>query len=314
MLRLSSLIIAVGLFSAPALAQDEEGDIMFAPDDEQPAEAPQQPQPEPTPAPAPEEAVKVPETPASDAAGEGDSAVQLRVRGKAPDRVFGTYRVRVKYNRPDFDDGMRFYDEAYNKPSDYPSFDADWFAWDWYVTLGLKFGMGYYTDEGHALKAKSGVAKAKEDLDPDDVEEDPNGKTTLTLIPLSTSLTAQMTPFKGKWLVLDGWIGVERVYWQEVRNGAGTATTTAMIQDTATESKDETLTNKGWKNGTVIGAAANILLNPLDEQGANSMRGSMGLGYIYLSPFFEIARSTNKDGVSWGRKIIGLGFTFETVK
>ncbi len=320
MLRLSSVVIAMGLLALPAFAQDDEGEILFAPEEDDSGKKPAEtPAPAATPAPvaepakAGEEPLAVPDQPAQD---PSEGGVQIRVRGKTPDRVFGRYRVRVNYNRPAFDDGMRFYDEAYGTPSAYPSLDADWFAWDWYVTFGLKFGMGYYTDDGHALKAKSGVVKDKSDLDPDDVEEDTNGKTSLTLVPLQASFAAEMTPFSKKWLVLDGWIGVERIYWQEVRTGGATSTTTkaAMIEE-PTENKDETLTNKGWKQGTVIGASANILLNPIDEQGAASMRGSMGLGYIYLSPFVEIVRSRNKeDQVSFGRKIIGLGFTFETVK
>lgn len=312
MLRLSSVVLALGLSALPAFAQDDEGggSIEFAPDDEAPAPA-AKPEPVATPEPpkAGEEPLKVPEEQARD---EGESGVHIRVRGKTPDRVFGSYRVRVNYNKPDFNDGMRFYDEAYGSPSAYPSFDADWFAWDWYVTLGLKFGMGFYTDDGHALKATGG--KAKEDLQEEDVVEDENGKTSLTLVPLQASLAAEMTPFSKKWLVLDGWIGIERIYWQEVRTGGGSQSTTAAMIEETPATKDETLTNKGWKNGTVIGAAANILLNPIDEQGAASMRGSMGLGYIYLSPFMEIVRSTNKDGVSFGRKILGLGFTFETTK
>lgn len=315
MLRLSSvfllpsaLVMTMSLVAVPAFAQDDEGDIQFAPNDDEPA-------PPPSPPVAPTDAVQGPERPVQDP--EADGNVQIHVRGKAPDRVFGTYRVRVSYNRPEFNDGMRFYNETYGKPSAYPTFTADWFAWDWYATLGLKFGMGYYTDDGHALKTKEGVTKAKADLEPTDLEQDKNGKTSLTLIPLQVSLAAEMTPFAKKWLVLDGWIGVERIYWQEVRTGGGGSSTSpaAVMEDpTATDSKDSTLTNKGWKNGTVIGASANILLNPLDEQGAASMRGSMGLGYIYLSPFMEIARSTNKDGVSFGRKVYGVGFTFETVK
>ncbi len=317
MLRLSSLVIAMGLLALPAFAQDDEGEIQFAPEEDgalKPADSPA-PAATPTPASEPakvgEEPLAVPDQPAED---PSEGGVKMRVRGKTPDRVFGRYRVRVNYNpRPAFDDGMRLYKDAYNSTSDYPSFDADWFAWDWYVTLGLKFGVGYYTDDGHALKRKSGVVKEKGDLESGDVEQDSNGRTTLTLVPMQASFAAEMTPFSKKWLVVDAWIGREWTYWQEVRTGATTATA-AMIEE-PTENKDETLTNKGVAKGTVIGAAANILLNPIDEQGAASMRGSMGLGYIYLSPFIMIVKSTDSNHqVSFGRKVIGLGFTFETVK
>lgn len=316
MMRLSSLVrltLALGLWAPlAAFAQDEEGSIQFAPDEDAAAPADKPTAPSSAKSDAAPEPVNVPTQPAQDP--EADGTVQIRVRGKTPERVFGTYRVRVNYNRPDFNDGLKFYDEAYGKPSAYPSLDADWFAWDWYVTLGLKFGLGYYTDDGHALKSKT-AGKTKDTVTEDDVEQDQNGKTSLTLVPLQASFAAEMTPFSGKWLVIDGWIGVERLYWQEVRTGGGSTTTkAAMIADNSADNKDETLTNKGWKNATVVGAAANILLNPIDEQGAASMRGSMGLGYIYLSPFVEIVRTKGDDGVSFGRKIMGLGFTFESTK
>jgi hypothetical protein len=39
----------------------------------------------------------------------------------------------------------------------------------------------------------------------------------------------------------------------------------------------------------------------------------MGLGSIYLTPFLEITRATQKTGISFGRTVYGIGFTFETV-
>jgi len=93
-----------------------------------------------------------------------------------------------------------------------------------------------------------------------------------------------------------------------------TVTGTDQTTGTTTDTSDTSLTNRGWSHASVIGASANILLNPLDEESSNSMRGSMGIGSIYLSPFMEIARTLDKSGVKFGRTSFGLGFTFESVK
>jgi len=83
-----------------------------------------------------------------------------------------------------------------------------------------------------------------------------------------------------------------------------------------TVSNDRTLTNVGWRNAIVVGAAANILLNALDEESSASLR-NIGIGGIYLSPFMEWIRTVGQPAgstFSFGRNVIGLAFTFETVK
>lgn len=239
-----------------------------------------------------------------------DETPRIRVRGKKNDgAIFGHYRVRIAAARPKFDDGLKFYHELYGNPSVYPSFVADWFAWDWYATLGLSFRMGFYSADGYTAKEVPG--KAIKDIEASDIEKDKNGPASLTLIPLQIALTAEMTPFAKKWVVLDGWVGVERLYWQVVRT-TKSKSSTALIETAADSDDGDALTNKGWKNASVLGGSVNILLNGIDESSAASMRGSMGLGYIYLSPFIEIVRTTSKDGISFGRSSIGVGFTFES--
>lgn len=252
-------------------------------------------------------------TQAATPASSNDGLPKLRVRGRRDsDSIFGDYRLRIAGGRPQFDDCSKcsdFYSKLYGSPAIYPSLTADWFAWDWYVTLGLRFSMGYYTDEGYAAKGVSNTET--KDIEKDQIVQDKNGPTSMTLLPFQFGFVAEMTPFQKKWLVLDGWIGVERLYWQEVRSTAQ-ASSKALIAEG--DAEGDALTNKGWKGATVIGAAANILLNPLDEGAASSMRGTMGFGSIYLSPYVEIVRSRPKESqrVSFGRTTYGLGFTFET--
>lgn len=243
---------------------------------------------------------------------ESEPAIDLKLSTNR-ERVFGSYRVRVSVARPNFNDGIKGYEKFYGSPHWYPQVGADWFAWDWYATLGLSFRMGYYTADGHAAKKKAGVSSTtpNKDLSVDDIEQDPSSSTSLTLVPFQACIAAEFTPFTRKWLVLDGWFGLERMYIQEVRN-ATTKAKAAAVDGQGTGSSDDALTNHTWKNSTVVGVAANISLNGLDERSTQSMRGSMGLSSIYLSPFMEIVRSPDKSGISFGRTVLGLAFTFES--
>lgn len=254
-------------------------------------------------------------------AAEADKAAagQPALTATAPsNELFGQYRIRVGMARPNFNDGLKFYDKLYGDEKWYPTFGVDWYPWDYYVTAGLSFRFGLYTADGHAAKSTSG--KPKEDLTEDDIIKDENGPTSLTLIPLQIALTTEFTPFSRKFVVIDAWLGFEQIYYQEVRTAdTGTKSTTPSTSTSFSlaepaAASDDTLTNKGWKTATTLGVSANILLNALDDESVRSMRGTMGLGYVYLSPFLEIARTLSKEGASFGRTSLGVGFTFESAR
>lgn len=248
------------------------------------------------------------------------------------EKILGRYRVRLAGSRPTFDDGIRHYDKLYGSPKTYPTIQADWFAWNWYATIGLSLRAGYYVADGYAAKsvcatpeaATSGVdcsttRSAKDALEAE-VVVDKNGPTTLTLVPLQIGAVVHGTPFMKKWLTAEAFFGFERLYFQEVRTpgqgkkaGIAYQGPGAQRAATSTEPDDSGYTNAGTKDGMVIGGALNILLNPLDERSVASMRSAMGLGYVYLSPYFEVVRSRADKGISFGRKVVGLGFTFESV-
>jgi hypothetical protein len=227
-------------------------------------------------------------------------------RAKPGARVFGRYRVRVGAANPTFTDNLKFYKDLYGSPSVYPVFAADWFAWDWYVTFGISLRTGVYTAEGKAAKTATNTA----DSTTDSLAKDETSSTTLTLIPGQLALAAEFTPLPWKWVVFDGWYGVERLYFQETR--AGATAKTSLLRPLATSATSESLTNNGFKTGIVYGGALNIKLNALDEQSIQSMRGSMGLASIYLSPYIEFVKQTS-DGVDFSRTNRGITFTFETV-
>ena len=254
------------------------------------------------------------------------------------------------YARPTFRDQIKHYDSLYGKAKDYPQIGMDWFAWDWYATMGIGLRFGYYSDDGNAALVSNSQGSDLGGISAADIARDQNGPTTLLLIPLQALFTMEITPFPKKWLVIDGWAGWERLYYQETRNqkqsatsttgttnttttSTGTSTTTTTTTnklaglrggmtpvppdlDAVTVSNDRTLTNVGWRNSIVVGAAANILLNALDEESSASLR-NIGIGGIYLSPFMEWIRTVGQPAgstFSFGRNVIGLAFTFETVK
>jgi hypothetical protein len=247
------------------------------------------------------------------------------------DTVFGSHRIRLMWARPTFRDNLKYYDALYGRAKDYPEIAMDWFAWDWYATMGLGLRVGYYSDDGNAAQLTSGQATDLGNLKSSDIQRDANGPTTMLLIPLQVLFTAEITPFPKKWLVLDGWVGWEHLYYQETRNqkqgststntGSTTTKTAAMRPmvphfSAVTVSTDKTLTNTGWRNATVVGGAANIRLNAFDEMSAASIR-NIGIGGIYLSPYLEWIKTLGQpagSSFSFGRTVMGLAFTFETIR
>lgn len=300
---------------------DEESDMIYKDEEETPVAKPQNPapvapqvKPAPTPAPVNPAPAVTPEEPKQ----------TLDLSGGRRDVLFGSYRVRIGLAQPDFEK-LRFYDKLYGDEEPYPTISADWFFWDWYATMGLSFRAGFYTATGKAAKE---INKPLQDITDADVEKDPNSKTNLTVIPLQIALTAEITPLRQKWLVVDSYIGFESLYFQEVRNSPDApAASAALIQAAETkesEESDDALTNKGTKQLTVLGFSANILLNGIDGgASANSMRGTMGLANIYLSPFIEYSRALDRSPTSskalsknpdFSRTTMGIGFTFESIK
>jgi hypothetical protein len=310
-----------------AASSDEESDMIYKDEDDAAVAKPTTPAPKVKPIPAPVTTTPAPTTPApttqSPAVSE-EPKETLDLTGGRRDVLFGSYRVRVGLARPDFEK-LLYYDKLYGDEDLFPTISADWFFWDWYATMGLSFRTGFYTASGKAAKE---IEKPLQDITADDVQKDPNSKTNLTVIPLQIALTAEITPLRQKWLVVDGYIGFESLYFQEVRNSPDAkASSTALIQTPAATEKetdeDDALTNKGTKQLTVLGFSANILLNGLDGASANSMRGTMGLANIYLSPFMEYSRALNTSpsngekiskNPDFSRTTMGIGFTFESVK
>ena len=224
-------------------------------------------------------------------------------------RKFGRSRVQVSMNRPKFDEGQKHYGELYGTPSLYPTLMADWFPADWFVNPGVSFRIGGYSATGKTAKSYNEATDTVGDVNA-------NSKTRLLYIPLQVLGKVEVTPFTRKWVVFDVWAGLEYGSFQETRESQDTSssTTTTTTTTTTTSSDGKVLTKKGTKMATSFGASANILVSWLDARATNSMNRTMGLGGIYLTPYVEVVRSMSKSGLTFGRSVFGLGFTFETYK
>jgi hypothetical protein len=229
------------------------------------------------------------------------------------DSGFGHYRISLGVSKPTFTD-IKDYEDFYGDSRVMPSFEVDYFLFDWFMTVGLTFRVNFYKDRGHAVQKGTD-------------NPDREGDMELTLVPLQAGIAVQGTPFRAKWVVLNGWFGYERTYFQEVRQSAsseteetadtGTSTLTADEEgststDTSTDSDTGQYVNDGWKNATALGASVSFLLNGLDGQATNSLR-SIGISGVYITPYMEVVRTMKKEGLTFSRAGFGLAFTFETI-
>jgi len=218
------------------------------------------------------------------------------------DWAYGKFRIRLGILKTNFTDEKKFYQKLYGEPSKNISFGVDFNILRKYVAAGIGLKIGYFIDQGKA--GKTSVSNPTVD----DITVDENGKLELTLIPLQLTGTVQFSPFPVKYLTVDGWAGAEFLRFQEVR---------LVSQSTEQEGESSTapITNKGTRTSMVTGVALNILLNGLDQASVYSMRSTMGLGAIYLSPFVEVVSELGSGtGVNFDRTNIGISFTFESVR
>ena len=73
-----------------------------------------------------------------------------KVEGQSwADPVFGRYHIQLNFhNYPEFDDGLKYYEDLYGKTSRYGMFGTDYTPWGWFVNLGFGFRTGMFSDHG----------------------------------------------------------------------------------------------------------------------------------------------------------------------
>ena len=201
----------------------------------------------------------------------------------------GAYRVSMGLFQPTFSEADN-YEDFYNSPGMGTMIMVEHFPWEYAVTLGYSFHVGYYQDSGHAAIA-SGSELATDDTT----------QTDFAMLPIQISLNLVATPFpESKWFTLSAWLGFERVIFNETRRSTSSSS--------SEESENLVYSNFGMKNATVVGGAVNILLKGKDK---GSSIDVLGLRRVFLSPYMEIVTSAQKDGLQLGGSRLGLAFSFE---
>ncbi len=226
---------------------------------------------------------------------EEDTRGPKRHQFLIPDRQYGQYKLRLAMMRPEFDGDVNFYEDLYGNVKWYPNIMVDWIPWDGPVGLGVGFRFGYYSDRGHAVRSAPTAGQP--------LVVDKNQETRLRLYPMQIVLAGQFSPFSQKWIGVDGWIGYEHLFYTETRLGSKTST-----------SSNDLYVNEGSNQNLVYGGAVNILLNPLDEHSIAVMNRGLGVGYVYLTYIFEVAKALKDDSknVDLSRTSQGIALSFES--
>lgn len=226
-------------------------------------------------------------------------------------RVFGRFQLALSGQRPTFGRIADLYRQHYGSVATMPSVGVDWFPWGTWIAPGLGFRVGYYKDQGSTYDpATDALAQ--------------NGPTELTLIPAQAVATVQVTPLREKAIIVRGWIGLESLYWQDVRvsramDEGGTATGSetilrpraSLLADTEAGASGSTYVNKGTRRGTVLGGGLCINVTALESRTAHALSG-MGLSALYLQPSFERVVGQS-GGADFSRDSYGLSILFESL-
>lgn len=194
---------------------------------------------------------------------------------------------------PRFNTGNNAYRVLYGDPGTMFTARVDYYFFDWFATIGIGTQLGYYRDSGFAYDGNQGPG----DIDPNQVQRDQS--TDLILIPWQLFATVLITPFTDhKWVTLNGFAGIERMYVQETRVNNGAS------------SEDGNWYIKGYNNGALLGFAANFRLDSWSRDSRRSLQ-SMGISKLFLTAY--LAKIEQKRNFSdFSREEIGLQFTFES--
>ena len=246
---------------------------------------------------------------ASPSASEGEvsSPIVLRSRFESElqsDRTFGRYRLGLGFLRPAKTSGKEVYEKFYGPMPGQASFAVEYYPFGSKIAAGVRGAVGYLSDSGYA--SKTPMAQG--------YERDMNSRLSLSVTPVQIGLAAQATPFAKKWVVLSGWFGWEKCYYQEARRlkDSTSSTSLASTDTESTSTSTKSYLNSGSTSGINYGAAVNISMSPISEGTANLMRDTMGLNEIYVSPFFEATKMTSTAAFDFSRTAIGVAFIFES--
>ncbi len=239
-----------------------------------------------------------PRASATDEKGKESSGFSLTEGRRRPGATFG-----FGATRPDNIGKYNHYEYLYGKERWSPYFYGGYYLFSYLLDIGLVGRVGYYHAEGHPLAVRPADLPLKRNLENE--AKDRNQKLGLTLIPTQVSAEVALAPFKTRWVVFRGWMGMEYLYVQE--------TIEPDLPSNATSSSSSTYTNSGWNQGLVTGVMASFSLTGLDTRSDNSLR-ALGVDRYYLSLFAENVITTNDKFGNFDRKNYGIAFSFEGLR
>ena len=161
-----------------------------------------------------------------------------------------------------------------------------------FFSLGAGVKFGFYKDRGNPSRYQ------------DHYEKDTTTKLTRPLFPLQATVNLGFTPFVDKFyfipkklITFRAWFGYEYLYGQEQRSSGD----------------EDAFVDKVRLSSWVYGVSPWVLISFLDQRTSNSMY-VINVKSIYVSPYIEWTRSIKHSKiVSYDRKILGIGLTFETL-
>ncbi|MFW7377871.1 MAG: hypothetical protein ACOH5I_03565 [Oligoflexus sp.] len=250
-----------------------------------PAEELPQPEPESSPEPAESELADTEYQPANKPA--------WRKRG---------YHFGIGIAQPqNFGSQYNHYEKLFGKPKIHPTVWGEYYFFNLGVDFGFRSAISYYTARGYAAKDLN-VADFPLEQDITDNQVDRTQESQLTLIPVQAAGTISFSPFRARWVVFQGWYGMQWVYVQNT-----------MYSKASENQKGSTYLNSGWNEEQVYGAAISFDLSWIDARSTYSMR-VFGISGLYLTPFMEVQKSTSSEFGVYDRENYGLMFTFETLR
>lgn len=211
----------------------------------------------------------------------------------------GRFWLNFGYALPSFDSSkLKYYKDLYGNPNGYPVLNLDWYFLNGPLKLGVGFGLGLYSDSGVAANTRNPTSGSSLSSS----EKDDDSDLELKLIPIKLVLKSHFAPTSFKWVNFGVWAGLERLYVQESRSGPVSES----------DSDSDTYINSGWSTAAVYGFSVDFCLDFLDKSVANSL-SILGFKSVYVSPFYEIVKTSETNIGSFDRNILGLLFAFESI-
>lgn len=222
----------------------------------------------------------------------------------AADDGFGDHKIYIMVAQPTFSAVGDGYRRLYGDASFAPAFGYAASVVNLGVaTVGWGFRLSYYTASGSTAQPGAGGGQPE----PGQATKTDTGAAQFTMLPLDIFAEAQ-TMVLGKFLVADGRLGLQPMYWQEVRSiSVDDGVDAEESQDTAAP------TNKGANYSLSLGLGLHVHMNALDERAVRSLEDSMGYKDVYASLFVDYSQRLAGDGPDLSRLGIGLGFTFGSI-